>query len=298
VPALLIGGVVALALVRWPLLDPASARPATTAAHTLEQQLEERRGLARFVRERLDPKAATGLLLTLALALIIVGGAIIGVLALLVRTHSTLIDVDSSLAGWGVQHADGFENDVLDIVTHLGSGTVLFPLMVVVTIVEYIRRPNRWLFVFAFAVGVGQALVTNGIKDLVERVRPTVSAAAASLGPSFPSGHTAGAAACYAAIALMMGRGRSRTTQAILAGAAVGIAIAVAASRVLLGVHWFTDVIGGLALGWGWFAICSIAFGGRLLRFGLPVEAAERALPDGPQHEPAPKREPASSRGR
>jgi hypothetical protein len=43
-------------------------------------------------------------------------------------------------------------------------------------------------------------------------------------------------------------------------------------------VHWFSDVLGGLALGWAWFALCSIAFGGRLLRFGAPVEIAERAL--------------------
>ena len=285
-PAILIGGIVAFALARGPLPDPASAHTAASAARTLERGLEQHRGLARFARQRLDPKVATGLLLTVALVFIVVGGVIVGVLALLVRTHSTLIDVDSSVAGWGVQHADGFENHVLDVVTHLGSGTVLLPVMLVVTIVEYIRRPNRWLFVYALVVGLGQALVTNGIKDLVERVRPTVSAAAASLGPSFPSGHTEGAAACYAAIALMMGRGRSRTTQAVLSGAAVAIAVAGAASRVLLGVHWFTDVIGGLALGWGWFAICSVAFGGRLLRFGLPVEVAERALPD-PNHEPA-----------
>ena len=50
----------------------------------------------------------------------------------------------------------------------------------------------------------------------------------------------------------------------------------MAASRVLLDVHWLTDVVAGLALGWAWFAICAVAFGGRVLRFGATAQAAER----------------------
>jgi undecaprenyl-diphosphatase len=60
----------------------------------------------------------------------------------------------------------------------------------------------------------------------------------------------------------------------LLVATAVGLAVAVAASRVLLDLHWLSDVVGGLALGWGWFALCAVVFGGRLLR---PTAAADTA---------------------
>ena len=272
---MLIGVAVALAIRRWPALDPASARPASRAAHEVERELEQQRGLARFLGERLDPRVATGLLLTLALVLLVLGGVVVAVLGLVVRSNNLLVDLDRSVAPWGAQHTDAFTRDVLDFVTAFG-GRFLVPIVITVAIIELIRRPSVWLIVFVTAVTVGQSVLSNSIKDLVERVRPAINPIASTLGPAFPSGHTTSAAACYAALALIAGRGRSRTTQAALAGGAVFIAVAVGASRVLLGVHWLTDVIGGFALGWAWFALCSIAFGGRLLRFGMPIAAAER----------------------
>jgi membrane-associated phospholipid phosphatase len=63
----------------------------------------------------------------------------------------------------------------------------------------------------------------------------------------------------------------------VITGLAAGIAVGVAATRVLLDVHWLTDVIAGLSLGWAWFAVCAMAFGGRILRFGAAIEIAADA---------------------
>ena len=114
------------------------------------------------------------------------------------------------------------------------------------------------------------------IEHLLDRVRPTLNPITETLGPSFPSGHTTAAAAFYAAAALVLGRGVGKHGRALLAGAAVGIAVAVACTRVLLDVHWLTDTVAGLFLGWAWFAVCAIAFGGHVLRFGAAAQAAGR----------------------
>jgi undecaprenyl-diphosphatase len=122
---------------------------------------------------------------------------------------------------------------------------------------------------------LGQFAIVNVIKWVIDRARPDLAQLTGYAGASFPSGHAAAAAATWACVALVLGRRRPRSVRALLAGSGVAIATAVAATRVFLGVHWFTDVLAGLALGWGWFAMCSLAFGGQHLHFGRTIEQAE-----------------------
>jgi membrane-associated phospholipid phosphatase len=228
---------------------------------------------------RLDPEVATGLALTLALLVIFAGGVVLALLAVVVRSSDVFSGIDSSVAEWGNRHATSWSHDALTLVTDLGETVTVVVVAIVVAIVDFRRTRNRWVAPFLLAVILGDKLLTEAVKQLVDRARPTIEAVAATLGPSFPSGHTSTAAASWAAFALVAGRWWGRSSWPALAGLAVGIAVGVAASRVLLDVHWLTDVLAGLALGWAWFAACAIAFGGRLLRFGATAEAAGHADP-------------------
>ena len=154
-----------------------------------------------------------------------------------------------------------------------------------VAAVEMIRAPNRWIIPFLITVVVGEVVLVNSVKQALDRVRPTFDPVAATLGPSFPSRHSATAAALYAAVALVVARRRSPRVRALIAGCAAGVAVGVACSRVMLGVHWLSDVIAGLAFGWAWFSLCAIAFGGRFLTFGAPLERAARVAEHA--HEPS-----------
>ena len=133
---------------------------------------------------------------------------------------------------------------------------------------------SRFALVVRRARPGGNAAIVNLIKVLVDRARPAVSVLTGFTGRSFPSGHSAGAAACYGTVALLLSLRWSSKNRAAAYGAAVAVAVAVACSRVLLGVHWVSDVVAGLAIGWSWLALCLIAFGGRRLRFGAPAQAA------------------------
>ena len=293
--ALAAGSLIVYASLRYPAPVVTSPKgPAeTTAEHVVEVKMERHPWLLRLVRERLDPATATGLALTLALAVVIVGGVLVGTLAYLMRSSDSLVDSDRAVGEWGVDHATSWSTEALELMTELGSSTYVILAMLLLALVEYWRVPNRWMPVFLATVVFGEILVVNAVKELLDRVRPDFNPIAETLGPSFPSGHSGIAAAFYAGAALVLARRRSPRTRALLAGGAVAIAAGVACSRVLLGVHWMSDVLAGLALGWAWFGVCAIAFGGRFLVLGAPFEHAAEVAE---QHVPVSER-PKTSAG-
>jgi membrane-associated phospholipid phosphatase len=239
--------------------------------------------LRRFLRRRLDPAAAGGLVLTVALLAAFAVAVVVGAVLDMVSGSFGLATLDDGVAQWGLTHADSASVDILRAITYLGDTVVVLAAMLAAGLIDVIRHRRPQVFAFLAVVIVGEKLIVNGLKEVVGRDRPNVAQLVGWEGPSFPSGHAAAAAAAWPAIALVLGRGYPRLIRALLAAGAGLIAAGVAASRALLGVHWLTDIVAGVVIGYGWFLICAMMFGGRAQRLGDPLTAQPQGTSSHPE---------------
>jgi undecaprenyl-diphosphatase len=261
-------GIEALLGTRRELGDAADP---VAAEHWLITHLAERPKLRALV-EHTDRRVVGGFAVAISLLMVFAAALAVGWIFDSIDSNRGVARWDQSVAAWGPDNSTTDAADFMRWVTNLGDTWLLFSAMVVVGIIDWRRRRNAASVWFLLTVGLGVTLVNNGLKLLIMRERPPVEHLVGSAGSSFPSGHAAAAAACWMAIALVAGRWFPRTVRPWLATGAAAIAGLVAASRALLGVHWLTDVVAGLVVGWTWFLLAAVIFGGRLQRFGEPFE--------------------------
>jgi membrane-associated phospholipid phosphatase len=144
--------------------------------------------------------------------------------------------------------------------TDLGAGRPRTFIVAGVTIILICLRQWRLALFWAGTQWLVRDLVGTA-KDTFERPRPHFEGTTyVAPGWSFPSGHATGAMATYAMIAflvVMRWPGRWRCWP-IVAGLC-SIILLVGLSRMLLGVHYFTDVLGGYFLGLAWVSLCVAA---------------------------------------
>ena len=191
---------------------------------------------------------------------------------------------DQSAAEFGAENSSHTTTRVLEGITEFGATAWLLIVMTVIGALQAWRHHKLAVLGYLATVGLGVSLLNNGLKLLVERERPNVLRLTDPHGYSFPSGHTAAAAACWAAIALVITRRSSRPARRAAVVVVLVITLSVATTRVLLGVHWVTDVIAGAMVGWTWFVLVTVLFGGRILKFGEPAERiAEDKLTAAPE---------------
>jgi len=149
---------------------------------------------------------------------------------------------------------------VIKAITWLGSNGVLWTVTGTTAVVLAIRR--RWrLAIYLLAAGAGALALDPILKDLVGRLRPVVAHPIAhGTGNSFPSGHALGSIVCYGAVYLVFLPATRGVWRRVFTVAIVALIAAIGASRLLLGVHFVSDVLGGWALGVTWLGVTAFAF--------------------------------------
>ncbi|HEX5405581.1 MAG TPA: phosphatase PAP2 family protein [Pseudonocardiaceae bacterium] len=144
------------------------------------------------------------------------------------------------------------------VITDLGS-----PLAVdVVTVLAaaWLLLVRRWRLAGVVLIArFGELTCESLTKLVVSRPRPHLLPMLTSgSGTSFPSGHAAGSVAAYGAILLVVAVHVGRRPSWWIVVLVAAFLFAVAASRVILGVHYPTDVLGGMALGLAWAALAFV----------------------------------------
>lgn len=187
-----------------------------------------------------------------------------------------LVDVDrqwtSRAYAFTVDH-HWFET-VARLATWLGAGWTITVITALVTL-ACLARARAWLGAWTAVTVASSAVLNSVVKHVLERVRPQSAGLLTSAnGFSFPSGHTQAATVTYTAVVLVVGWqvwrvGRLARRVSVIA--VVLVVGAVGLSRVALGAHWPSDVLGGWLLGSAW-----VCFATLLVIARRPVSPSDR----------------------
>jgi undecaprenyl-diphosphatase len=211
-----------------------------------------------WVARRFSPRQTFGLGLTLGL---ITSSLLLYLFAVITRAvleRTPLVRVDGLVAGELHERAFGSLTFMAEATSFLTASwfTVGVSLIVGAAIIFWRRLLLDAIVLLASAVGAG--VLAQVLKLLIQRPRPAFAESLVDpTGYSFPSGHVTSSTAFYLALALLAtGWVRRWETRVYIILGLVVLLLGVGFSRLYLGAHYLTDVLGGYAAGAFWAAIC------------------------------------------
>jgi undecaprenyl-diphosphatase len=177
-----------------------------------------------------------------------------------ILTHDPLTVIDSDVAQWLHAHATPPVTTAMLAISFLGSFRMVTAIALCTALLLVWRR--HWYRLLALVLTVPGGAVLNGLlKSAFRRGRPMFDDPILVLTTySFPSGHAMAATILYGLLAAYavwhIRQWRSRMLVAVVAGVLI---VLVGFSRIYLGVHYLSDVLGGTAAGTAWLALCLTA---------------------------------------
>ena len=188
---------------------------------------------------------------------LLAGVAMMAALLALARVYATFPGDEGALLGLR-QWRGGWPDDAAMTLSVIGMGGIGWAGLAVPWIplvsVAVLLGVRRWADAIFLSAAVLAPVVNLGLKELAARPRPDAGLALVEeTGYSFPSGHAVFAAAFFGALIVLLSRWRRLdgrpALRLTLQAALTMLILAVGASRVFLGVHWPSDVVGGFLFG-------------------------------------------------
>jgi membrane-associated phospholipid phosphatase len=224
---------------------------------------------------------ARAVLAAVALALVAVPGAL--TLLLVEDRWAPLLRADNGardrLHSFAVTHT-GFVG-AMQLISDSGSALAWQIVLAPVALWLLWRRLPR-LALFVVITAAGSSLLNTVVKTSVHRLRPVLTHPVAhEPGSSFPSGHAQAAIVGYAALLLVFLPILHGVWRRLAVTFAVLMVLAIGFSRIALGVHYLSDVLGGYVLGAAWVAAMAALFNAlRVERGRRPVDVREGLEPE------------------
>lgn len=234
-------------------------------------------------QRRLDPDARYGLRLTLFALAFLLTAVPFGWLLNQVARSGPLVKQDTAAARRLHEWVVGSPTTVgrLEILTFLGAPVWFYLLLTPIVVVLW-RRGRGRLALFLAATTLLGGLLDTVVKIAVNRPRPVLpDAVATAQGRSFPSGHAMTSTIAYGALLLVFLPIIPRRWRAAAVAATLALVASICFSRLALGVHFLSDVLGGFVLGLAWLIASAAAFSlWRVDRGQPPVEPLEGLEPE------------------
>jgi membrane-associated phospholipid phosphatase len=211
----------------------------------------------RFLQNRLSPEGYAGLHLTMGVVVILLAGWWFGAVAEDLSPDDPLVSTDQRVALWFHQHATPLIINVAKGITFFGSVAWITAISFCLA-VFFIRRRD-WLNFFLVALTIlGGSMLNVFLKHLFHRQRPLLENPIVTLSSyGFPSGHTMGATLLYGLLALLAWRNlKSRNARVACTLTACLSILLIGLTRIYLGAHFLSDVLGAFAAGIFWLAVC------------------------------------------
>ena len=246
-------------------------------------RLSEGGGLLPWLRRRLSPGEYLGLHLTIGLLLSLTALGLFALVAHLANGDGIPSHFDRDISERLYEHRQGSPGAryFFWMVTQLGDIWWLVLLGVFVGTLLYFRKQRRLCLVWAIALA-GGGLLDACLKLFFQRPRPEPPIRDFWLTlrtTSFPSGHSMGSVIGYVLLAyllwLVLPHRWARRAAILVPGLLI---LAIGFSRIYLGAHWFTDVVGGYLAGLVWVTACITAID-TVRRRRVVNGRAERAAP-------------------